>query len=140
MIWFDCNIFRGIDRSACTSQPRAAAVNLFTHLPSAVNLFTHLPSAVNLFTHVALRRRALKLPVMMSSAAATADTRPMTRTLPGRMFLPLARSREPIPRKRHFLSHQKFNGLYKISRESSVRETNYVKCNRMRARARRPSG
>ena len=39
-------------------------------------------------------------------------------------------------RKRHFLSHQKFNGLYKISRESSVRETNYVKCNRMRARAR----
>ena len=27
-------------------------------------------------------------------------------------------------------------GIYKISRESSVRETYYVKCNRMRARAR----
>ncbi len=26
--------------------------------------------------------------------------------------------------------------IYKISRESSVRETNYAKCNRMRARAR----
>ena len=43
-------------------------------------------------------------------------------------------------RKRHFLSHQNFNGIYKISRESSVRETYYVKCNRMRARARRPCG
>ena len=31
-------------------------------------------------------------------------------------------------------------GIYKISRESCVRETYYVKCNRMRARARRPCG
>ena len=33
-------------------------------------------------------------------------------------------------------SQPKTYGIYKISRESSVRETNYVKCNRMRARAR----